>query len=247
MKNVLVTGVSSGIGNILVKLLIKRGFKVWGVARRKDLLEQLDKELESKKFFYKIADVAEEDFWGDLIKDFKKKKFSPNIIIFNAAIHRNDLEKTINLFLLKETMNTNFYSVLKGVNIMMENYNNLHFIAISSASAFKGNHAEGIGYSASKGALSNAFEGLYQKYKGSKNYFTTIFLGPVITDMIRFVKKPPMTLSKDQVAKFILNAIYEKKPFYYYPKLAFRFLSIMRLLPKEIFFMLWSKIQNRYT
>lgn len=247
-SNILITGVSSGIGNTLCKLLIKKGFKVWGIARRKNLLDQLNKQLKSNDFTYTAADVSGENFWQKLIQKMKVKKFTPQTIIFNAAIHQNDLEKGINLEILKNIMDINFFSVLKGVKEISENYHaSLHFIAISSASAFKGNHSEGIGYSASKGALSNAFESLYQKHISSKITFTTIFLGPVVTDMIRFAKQPPLTLTQQQVAGYILNAIYEKKPFYYYPKAAFKLLSVMRLLPKETFFKLWSRIQKRYT
>ncbi len=58
MKNVLVTGVSSGIGRILTKKLIDQGFRVWGIARREDLLKSLKKELRSKNFFYLVVDTA---------------------------------------------------------------------------------------------------------------------------------------------------------------------------------------------
>lgn len=248
MKNVLITGVSSGIGNTLTKQLIKKGFRVWGVARRKNLLKQLEADLQSKHFIYTVADIIGENFWDHLFRDFKRQKFIPHIVIFNAAINENDLVDGIGLSKLRRIMETNFFSVVKGVKLISERYlTRLHFIAISSTSAFKGNHNEGIGYAASKGAVSNAFESLFQKYQNSRINFTTIFLGPVVTDMIRFVKRPPLTLNKEQVAEYILRAIYEKKPFYYYPKTVFKFLSIMRLLPKESFFRLWTRMQKKYT
>ena len=57
MKNVLITGVSSGIGKALTKLLLTKGFRVWGIARRKELLLELKKELHSDKFIFTAADI----------------------------------------------------------------------------------------------------------------------------------------------------------------------------------------------
>lgn len=246
MKSVLITGVSSGIGNTLTKLLIKKGFKVWGVARRKKLLEGLKKELQNDNFFYTIADVIADKFWDKLVVELNQNKFTPDIIILNAAIHKNDLEKEIDLKVLRNTMEINFFSILTGVKVLSEKFtDNLHFITISSTSAFKGNHEEGIGYSASKGALSVAFESLYQKYLNSRLQFSTIFLGPVNTDMVR-VSSFPLMLSQEKVAGYILAAIYQKKPFYYYPQPLFTILSIMRLLPNQVFFQIWKRLQKSY-
>lgn len=247
MKNVLITGVSSGIGKNLTKLLLAEGFRVWGIARREKLLLELKKELHSDKFIYTVADIKTKDFWENLIKEFNKKNFIPQEIVLNAAVNENDLEDGINLEKLREIMEVNFFSILKGVEIIIKNYpKKLHFIAISSTSAFKGNHKEGIGYAASKGALSIAFESLFQRYFRSRVAFTTVFFGPVKTGMIRFTKAPPLTLTADRAALCVLNAIKEGKPFYYYPKISFFVLSLMRLLPNQIFFKLWMNMQKSY-
>lgn len=247
MKSVLVTGVSSGIGNTLAKKLIKKDFRVWGIARRKKLLEVLKKELQSDNFFYTVADVTDGNFWEKLIKDFKNKKFFPDIIILNAAIRKNDLENGIDLKMLREMMEVNFFAVLKGVKAISKNFSRkLHFITLSSTSAFKGSYVEGIGYAASKGALTIAFESLFQKHLNTNINFTTIFLGPVGTGMMRFTKPTPFMLSVDKTAEYIIGAIESKKPFLYYPRIAFMILNIMRLLPNQVFFRIWTKLQRQY-
>lgn len=248
MKNVLVTGVSSGIGNALSKILIKKSFRVWGIARRKNLLEGLKRQLHSDNFFYSVADVADENFWESLVRNLKRKKFTPDVIILNAAIHDNDLKAGVDLRKLRKIMEINFFSILKGIKLISETFQNKQqFITLSSTSAFKGNHEEGIGYAASKGALSIAFESLFQKYMNSRICFTTIFLGPVNGGMLRFTKVPPLTLTLDQVAEYILKSIKGKKPFYYYPKMVFVILSIMRMLPNVVFFRIWTWMQRPYT
>lgn len=191
--------------------------------------------------------MSGENFWQRLIKDFNRKRFVPEVVIFNAAHNENDLKEGIEVGKLRKLMEVNFFSILEGVKLLTDKYKKMHFISISSTSAFKGNFKEGIGYAASKGALSIAFESLFQKYINSKTSFTTIFFGPVKTDMIRFTKFPPMTLTKERAADYIIKAINEKKPFYYYPKIGFIFLKALRLLPNEIFFKFWINMQKTYT
>lgn len=248
MKNILVTGASSGIGKMLTEKLIKKGFRVWSIARRKNLLRDLKNELQSDNFFYTAADITDENFWKKLIKDLNNKKFLPDVIILNAAIRKNDLENGIDIKSLREMMEINFFSVLEGVKAISESFSGkLHFITISSTSAFKGSYVEGIGYAASKSALTIAFESLFQKHFNSKINFTTIFLGPVITDMMRFTKPTPFILSADKTAEYVIEAIESKKPFLYYPRIVFMILSIMRLLPNQFFFKIWTKLQKQYT
>ena len=132
MKNVLITGVSSGIGKALTKLLLTKGFRVWGIARRKELLLELKKELHSDKFIFTAADIKAENFWENLIKEFNKKNFIPQEVVFNAAVNENDLVDGINLEKTREMMEVNFFSILRGVEIIIKNYpKKLHFIAIS--------------------------------------------------------------------------------------------------------------------
>lgn len=246
MKNVLVTGVSSGIGKTLTELLVLKGFRVWGIARREKLLREFSDDLKSNNFIYTVGDVAQNNFWNNLIKQFKRRKYSPQTVIFNAAINENDLEEGINVTKLRKIMDINFISILEGIKLLTDSYQKIHFITISSTSAFKGNYLEGIGYAASKSALSIAFECLFQKYQNTNIKFTTIFLGPVKTDMIRFTKTPPFTLTPKQVAESVIRVMGEKKPFYYFPKIAFNILKIMRLMPNELFYSIWMKMQKSY-
>lgn len=247
MKNVLITGVSSGIGRELTKKLTEDGHNIFGLARRKNLLEELKRELNISNFAYRVMDLSAPNSWKHLIKNLNQKKFKPDVIIFNAAINKNDLLKNINMIFLEEMIKVNFLSIIEGVQTIIEKYPKpLHFIAISTTSSFKGNYREGLGYSASKAALSVAFESLYQKYFSSRIKFSTIFFGPIETDMNRFIKATPFTVTTDRAVKCIIKAMNEKKPFYYYPRIIFLFLKVSRLLPNTLFFKLWNKLQTHY-
>src|SRR3989344_2670956 len=91
MARYLITGVSSGIGRALTKRLISQGHHVFGVARRKSLLQSLKKELKNThKFNYYSVNLSRPDSWDKITKHLLRTKFIPTVIIFNAAIFKKD-------------------------------------------------------------------------------------------------------------------------------------------------------------
>ncbi len=249
MNKVLIIGVSSGIGRALVKKLIKEGSIVWGVARRGKLLRELSQELNDKStFIYQSLDISKKNSWESILMNMKERKFKPNIVIFNAAINQNDLEHEIKTKVTNEIFNINFFAILEGIKTLFPYMkNNSQYIAISSSSAMKGNVVEGIGYPASKAALSIAFESLYQKYFSTGRIFTTISFGPINTGMRRFQASPPFALSEEQAVNCIIKAIKDKKSFYYYPAIFFIIFRMMKVvLPNEIILKLLLKVGEKY-
>lgn len=249
MKKVLITGVSSGIGKALTKKLIEQDYTVWGLARRKTLLKQLQQEVDNNpKFIFSSLDISKKNSWSKLLSQMKKKRFKPNIVVFNAAIYLNDLDDVINFKLTEKVMKTNFQTIIQGVSMLLPYLNsNAQYIVISSLSAFKGNANEGIGYASSKAAISLAFEALHQKYKNTGRVFTTVYFGLVKTPMKRLRKDPPFTLFPDKAAGYIIRSIKERKDQYYFPLILFLFIKIMRIiLPNTILFKLFSIAENKY-
>lgn len=246
--NIIVTGISSGIGRDLTKELIKHNHRVWGISRRGKLLKELENEIESPNFSFTIGDVSGKNFWSNFLKIMKSKKFRPEVIVFNAAIYENDLVNSIDINKLSYMMEVNFFSIMRGIKQFVKKYSkNLHFITISSTSAFKGKSTEGIGYAASKAAISVSFESLYQKYFNVKDIkFSLIYFGPVKTEMLRFRKYPPLILAKEKAVKVIIKAIKEQKPFYFSPGIVFLGLNIMSLLPKSLVLRLIIIMQKKY-
>lgn len=249
MNKVLIIGASSGLGKALVKRLIEKKSIVWGIARRGKLLNELSQELPSKSnFIYQSLDISKKHSWDNLLMNMQKRKFKPNVVVFNAAINPNDLAHNIKLEITREIFQTNFFAILEGIKTLFPYMNKYsQYIAISSSSAMKGNASEGIGYAASKAALSIAFESFYQKYFSSERSFTIISFGPINTGMKRFKVPPPFTLSEKNAVDCIVKAIKEKKGFYYCPRILFLFLGIVKaILPNEIIFKLFSTIEKKY-
>ena len=58
---IFITGISSGIGKALAKRLVVAGHIVWGVARRKELLDQMQSELGADKLLISTCNLANID------------------------------------------------------------------------------------------------------------------------------------------------------------------------------------------
>lgn len=241
-----ITGVSSGIGRALTKKLVLEGNIVWGIARREKLLKELKKELgDSENFIYTSIDQTRKNCWNTLIKKFKEKKFTPQIIIFNAAILQKDLTNGIDIKVFENLMNVNFLAVIRGIrSLLLLAKTGTQFIAISSFSALKGSGTEGIGYAASKSALAIGFESLYQKYKDKGILFKTIYFGPVNTGMGPFKDKTPFILSENQAVKSIIDSIKSNKGHFFYPKTIFLVFKLIKLMPANIYFRILSKMES---
>ncbi|MBU1016815.1 SDR family NAD(P)-dependent oxidoreductase [Patescibacteria group bacterium] len=245
MSKFLITGVSSGIGRVLTKRLIGEGHIVWGIARGEDLLIDLKRELKnSKLFIYSHFDVSGDGVWGIFVSQMKKADFIPDVVIFDAAILKNDLADGLDVGLTKKILDVNFLSILYAIRELLPIFRErTQFIAISSSSAFKGSGVEGVGYPSSKAALSIAFESLHQKY-GCNYSFKVVFFGPVRTGMTPFKRRFPLSLSVEDAVSSILKSIQGTRVLYFYPALLFFFVKAIRLLPSDLYFKILSRLES---
>jgi len=244
MANYLITGVSSGIGRALTKRLIGEGHRVMGIARRNEHLQELKVELNNNQNFSFITiDLAQETAWKDITGRLAQDKFMPNIVIFNAAIFEKDyLSRKLDFIQMRKSFEINFFSIIKGFETLIDIVKpKTQFIFISSSSAFKGSGAEGIGYPASKSALSTAFESLYQKYK-RKYRFKIIYFGPIKTDMLPSASRLTPILSPDQAVEKIVRVIQAYRVINYAPGILFLFLRFIKVLPDYLYLTILSLI-----
>ncbi|KKQ67259.1 MAG: KR domain protein [Candidatus Daviesbacteria bacterium GW2011_GWA2_38_24] len=243
-SKILITGVTSGIGRSLTIESLKRGYHVWGIARRGSILREIKKNTKKNKFDFTSTDLSQSDAWEKIIRQIKRKKFVPNIVVFNAAISEDDLKDGIDLNSTRDIFETNYFSVLDGIERLLPYVKkDTQFIGISSISALKGNAREGIGYSGSKSSLNLAFETLQQKY--SKNYhFTIVAFGPVATGMNPYKKNQFLSISEKDAVSLINKAVDERKQRYEKPIFLFLFVKIVKLLPQNISNLMFSVIEN---
>lgn len=90
MKNVIITGASSGIGKELAKLYARTGANVALTARRKDVLKKIVEELKSSgtkgKILFASLDVSDADQNFKVIPKLIKELGGLDLIVLNAGI-----------------------------------------------------------------------------------------------------------------------------------------------------------------
>lgn len=184
-KNVIITGVSSGIGKSLATLLIKKyNCKVLGVARSVGKLETLKTELGDSFNFYPM-DVTSKDEWLKFASG-AASEFEPDILINNAGIihpFKNVIDLTEEE--IDRTIKTNYISIVLATRAMipvLQRSRTPGLLNISSASALLPVAGESI-YSSTKAAAYAFSEAVRQEYRRQGWYVGYVLPGPVKTDL----------------------------------------------------------------
>lgn len=232
----LVTGASKGIGYALVEELISNGWRVVGVARSKEKLDDMAEKFGNHLFIPCECDVSD----GQLVKVVStalvEKKVIPTLFFLNAGIAGEAACEDVNGFNTakhKEIFNTNYYGVLHWIEqwgpICQRNHG-ARFIVTSSINAIFA-PPTGSAYAASKAAIAKAFEGLALTYHNTNLDFSVVYAGPVDTDGLK--GNLPFTWSPRKMAKYMLKKANKGKS-RIYNSLFYSLLSrLLRALPKK--------------
>lgn len=231
-----VTGASSGIGRELSKQLVRDGHTVVGIARRKNLLDELGTELNSKNFHSYGADVSNTEELKGIFKDLSAKNILPDTVVCGASISEADTDPAYNSTIVRKMMEINFFGTANIVDTFLPEFlkrRHGHFISLSSIASARPN-LRGITYPASKAAVGMFFRGLDLKYKPAGTNFSTIYLGPVATTMWEG-KQSFVVASPTEVALGIKRIILKPKTISYFPFLSTTLFRISRLIPDTIY------------
>tara|TARA_Y100001934_G_scaffold64310_1_gene79798 strand:+ start:2595 stop:3269 length:675 start_codon:yes stop_codon:yes gene_type:complete len=203
MKNVIITGTSSGIGLELVKTYSKNGYNVISLSRS-NLDEKSLKNVKHINF-----DITNDESITNLADTINKEYTSIDILINNAG---KLISKPFEDFTKKDfysIYDVNVFGVVNLIQKLLPFFNkDSHVVNISSiggmigSSKFPGLSA----YSSSKGALNILTEVLAEEYKQKGPKFNSLSLGSVNTPMLN--KAFPgysASVSPDEMASFIFN------------------------------------------
>jgi dehydrogenase/reductase SDR family protein 7B len=162
-KVVIITGASSGIGKALGEEFGNRGAKVVIAARDIVKLNLFAKELEKKNYNILAiqADISIEDDCKKLITETIKKYGSIDILVNNAGISMRALFEDVDLKVIKQLMDTNFWGTVYctkfALPYLLESKGSV--VGVSSIAGYKGLPGR-TGYSASKFAMQGFLETL---------------------------------------------------------------------------------------
>lgn len=230
-----ITGISSGIGRTLTEYLIRSGHQVWGLARRKEILDELKKSL-GDNFIVSVCNIADESEMRKVYDEMRQADFMPDVVILNAGVKIDDNKNSISLNNINNSIAVNVTGALFWVTEFFPEFlkrGKGTFIAISSTSALRPSKGS-ISYPLTKSALDMAFRGFRLNYPETKVKFTTIRLGPIETEMWEG-RKNFLVATPEDTAKFIYSTLDKKPDTYYFPFLSATIFKILSILPDSIF------------
>ena len=163
-KVVVITGASSGIGKACAEEFAKRGANVVLGARQYVSLCEITRDIESRYDTKAIAvqcDVTKEEECEHLIKQALLTFNRIDVLINNAGISMRALFKDLDLNVLKNLMDVNFWGAVYCTKYALPELlkNSGSVVGVSSIAGYRGLPGR-TGYSASKFALNGFLESL---------------------------------------------------------------------------------------
>lgn len=215
-KIVLITGASSGIGKQTAIEFAKKGANLILVARRKDKLEELEKQLQKFNISVMICqcDISDKLQVKNMSKSVLEKFDSVDILVNNAGFAIYGSVSELNIEEIESQMATNYFGMIyciKNFLPSMIQKKSGHIVNVASVAASFG--LPGIAsYCASKFAMLGFSEGLKHELKGTGIGITVV--SPIMVrtnffDHSSFEKMPkysPTSLNATTVARAILRA-----------------------------------------
>lgn len=184
MKQVIITGTSSGIGFELVKIFAKKNYKILAISRNTKPLEIFKN---NKNVRVASLDLTIPKHIEKLSEIFKKEYNEMDILINNAGFLKNiPFEKTTFHDFL-EVYKVNVFAVAQIIQKALPYLKKQsHVVNISSMGGVQGSlkFAGLSAYSSSKGALITLTELLAEEYKKQEIKFNVLALGAVQTKML---------------------------------------------------------------
>lgn len=231
----LVTGASSGIGEALCRELVRRGQRVIGIARRAERLQEIASELAAPSLFVPLpCDVSRRD---ELRSALDALTEVPDCVILCAGLGQFDSRKAFDATLHERTFATNYFGPIWAVEALLQRFfdrGSGTFVAVSSLAAWHGS-PKSIAYSASKAALSSAFESMRLTWSRSPIRFVRVHPGFVKTPMTSVNGYMPFLLEPGQAARIILAGIEGGKKDINFPWQMALLFSLVRWLPDSLY------------
>jgi 3-oxoacyl-[acyl-carrier protein] reductase len=194
-KNVLISGVSRGLGLETARILLIEGNTVYGISRSyNDDLKKLEEDY-PKTFFYKSIDLSKPDtLQNDVFKSFITNKIPLHGLVNNAALAYDDIITNLDLNKLQEMFSVNVYSPFLLVKYAIRNilFNKVKgsIVHVSSISVHTGYKGLAM-YAASKGSLEGFSKNTAREWGGLGIRSNCLVAGFMETEM-------SATLSDDQ-------------------------------------------------
>lgn len=211
-KIAIVTGASSGIGAEFSKDLVKKGAKVYGLARSIDKLNKLKEQL-GDNFIPVQQDITKSDELESWVQKTFSSKHTPDILINNAGLgyfaNVDDLKLDEWNNMLNVNLSGIFYLTRLIVPLMKENDNVCHIFNISSIAGLMGN-PQLTAYNATKYGLRGFSDALFKELRYDGIKVSCFFPGSIATsffDAIDDVDQHPNMMQATDVSNTLIHVL----------------------------------------
>ena len=217
---VLITGATYGIGRAILEKFSREGRRVIAVARSRDKLKDLVKDIRSRggEADYLCADLSDPDAVKKSMKSLINRFAPVDTVILNAGNSNNmAFEKTTDK-LRRQEFDLNYFSPALIIEILLPhllNQKNPHIISIGSLTGFipfPGNS----NYASSKAAIYNLMRNLMIELKDENIHMGTILPGLVMTQLSEGMGGLIPALTAEEVAEATYDC-YQDESFFVVP------------------------------
>lgn len=236
-RRVFITGASSGIGAALARHYAAQGATLGLVARRGELLAELQASLNTECAIYAV-DVRDADAMRAAAEDFMQRCGTPDIVIANAGVSRGTLTQYAeDLTAFRAVMDINVLGLLHTFHPFIEPMRRAghgHLAGIASVAGLRGLPGASA-YSASKAAAISYLESLRVEMAKTGISVTTICPGYIKTPMTDVNTYPmPFMMDANTTAAIMARVIEQKRRYVILPWQMALVGRFMKLLPAAI-------------
>jgi len=216
-----ITGASSGIGQSLAKTLARVGARVGLIARRREALEALAREIRQAGGVAEVAvaDVTDRPALDQAVEALVQKLGPVDLMVANAGVGVPTTLEPVNIEVVEETIRVNVLGVIYAINAVLPSMlarKTGQIAAISSLAGYKGMPGESA-YCSSKAAVNSYMEALRVQVRGRGLTVSTICPGFIRTPMTSTMTFMPFALTADEAAERIARALARKVKVYNFP------------------------------
>lgn len=207
-KIAIVTGASSGLGSATAKALIEKGAIVYGIARNKDKLSQLQNQY-GQNFKPVVLDVCDENAISDWVQQNFSSEHFPHILINNAGVSQFAMVEKLPSEQWHAMLNTNLSAVhfmTTGiVPFMKKDENSSHIINVGSILG-KVSGSQKSAYSATKFAIQGYSEALFKELRSFNIKVSCLNPGSINTPFFETsgIKSNEKMLSPEELAVILI-------------------------------------------
>lgn len=187
-KIAVVTGASSGLGKAISSALIAKGSTVYGLARNKEKLNEIQDELGSN-FIPVVMDITDFSLLKSWVKDsFASKDIIPDILVNNAGVGGfakiDEMPSEDWFSMINTNLNAVYQITSELVKLMKQTKGGSHIINIGSILGTT-TRTEAAAYCATKYGINGMSEVLFKELRSDNIKVTVINSGSIETDFFK--------------------------------------------------------------